>query len=105
MNRPKVASIAIDAFYDNFTCAALFRKLRIPGSPEEVIDPRPVRSFWADEFQQILAEAKGRLHVIARVALVGVIVSALRRGDPKGSATEGEDTESFIADWPSFIKP
>jgi hypothetical protein len=46
MNRPKVASIAIDAFYDNFTCAALFRKLRIPGSPEEVIDPRPVRSFW-----------------------------------------------------------
>jgi hypothetical protein len=105
MNRPRVASIAIDAFYDNFTCAALFRKLRIPGSPQEVIDPRPVRSFWVDEFQHILAEAKGRLHVITRVALVGVIVSALRRSDPKRSTTEGEDIESFMADLPSFIKP
>jgi hypothetical protein len=105
MNRPRVASIAIDAFYDNFTCAALFRKLRIPGSPEEIIDPRPVRTFWADEFHQILAEVKGSMHVIARVALVGVIVSALRRSDAQGSPTDGEGTESFMADWPSFIKP
>lgn len=105
MNRPRVAGIAIDAFYDSFTCSALFRRLRIPGSPEETIDPRPVRTFWSDEFRQILAEQVERLHVVTRVAMVGVMVSALRRSDPKGSSAGGEDIEGFLADLPTFIKP
>jgi hypothetical protein len=38
MKRPKVRNIAVDAFFDNFMCAALFGRLRIPGSPREIID-------------------------------------------------------------------
>jgi len=105
MNRPRVTSIAIDAFYDSFMCAALFKKLRIPGSPEEIVDPRPVRAFWSDEFRQILAEQVERLHVVTRVALVGVIISALRKSDPKAPTTEGEEVETFLANLPSYIKP
>ncbi len=99
MKRPKAASIAIDAFYDNFTCAALFRKLRIPGSPREIVDPRPAHTFWADEAQQILAGAIAKLHVLTR------LTSALRKGDFKKSTTEDKDVESFLAEWSLFIKP
>jgi len=105
MNRPKATSIAIDAFYDNFTCAALFRKLRIPGSPREIVDPRSVHIFWTDEFEQLLAEVKGRLHTIARVAMVGVIFSALRKNESQRSRAEAEDIESLVGGWSSYIKP
>src|SRR5271165_180429 len=81
MNRPRVASIATDAFYDNFTCAALFRKLRIPGSPEQIIDPRPAPTFWVDEAQQTLAGVMAKVRAIAVLATVGVIISAFRKGD------------------------
>jgi hypothetical protein len=105
MNRPRASSIAIDSFYDNFTCVALFRKLRIPGSPREVIDPRPARTFWVDESQQILAGALVKLRAIALLASVGTIISALRKADRKMPTTEGEDVESLLADWSSYIKP
>jgi len=49
MNRPKLGSIAVDAFYDNFTCGALFGKLRIPGSPRQAIDPRSLNEFVHSE--------------------------------------------------------
>jgi len=39
MKRPSVGRIAVDAFFDNFTFGALFGKLRIPGSPQVLIDP------------------------------------------------------------------
>jgi len=52
MKRPKVGSIAIDAFYDNFSCAALFGKLRIPGAPREIVDPRSLKEFSIDEIGQ-----------------------------------------------------
>jgi hypothetical protein len=99
MNRSRVAGIAIDAFYDSFTCAALFRKLRIPGSPREVVDPRPARTFWADESQQILANAMAMLKAIHR------LIPGLGKGDSKKPTTEGEDIETFLAGWTSYIKP
>ena len=99
MNRPRASSIGIDAFYDNFTCAALFRKLRIPGSPKEIIDPRPARTFWVDESQQIIAGA------LIKVRAVVAILGALRKADRKTPATEFEDVESLLADWSSYIKP
>ena len=49
MKRQNAANVAVDAFYDNFTCVALFRKLRIPGSPKEIIDPRLAHTFWDDQ--------------------------------------------------------
>jgi hypothetical protein len=99
MNRPRVGTIAIDAFYDNFSCASLFRKLRIPGSPEEIVDPRSARTFWVDESQQILAGA------MVKVRAILAILSALRKGDRKEPAAKREDIESFLADWSSYIKP
>ncbi len=105
MNRPKAANIAIDAFYDNFTCAALFRKLRIPGSPAEIIDPRPVRMFWVDGLQQILSEVKKGMNMVALLATVGLVVSAIRNRDSKRPTAEVEDLESFLGDWASCLKP
>jgi hypothetical protein len=105
MNRRKVTSIAVDAFYDNFTCAALFRKLRIPGSPREIIDPRPVHTFWADEFSQILADAKRRLHLIAGFAMFGSILSIFSKGNVKRRSAKEEDLKNLLADWSSYIKP
>ena len=51
MNRPKPGSIAVDAFFDNFGFAALFGKLRIPGAPDMLVDPRTV-----DECLAVLIE-------------------------------------------------
>jgi hypothetical protein len=95
----------IDAFYDNFTCSALFRKLHIPGSPREIIDPRPARTFWVDESQQILAGVMTKMRAIYNLASAGAIISAFRKRDIKGPTTQGEDIESFLADWSSCIKP
>src|SRR5580658_4672997 len=105
MSRRKGLGIAIDAFYDNFTCAALFGKLRLPGSPEEIIDPRPVREFWVDELQQILSEVKKGLHKVVLVAMVGAVISALRKRDSKRSTAEYEDLESVLGNWASYFKP
>jgi hypothetical protein len=99
MKRPRGSSIGIDAFYDNFTCAALFRKLRISGAPREIIDPRSARTFWVDESQQILAGA------LIKMRAIGAILAALNRADRKTPATQGEDVESLFADWSSYIKP
>jgi hypothetical protein len=52
MKRRTLGSIAIDAFYDNFTCAALFKRLRIPGSPARLIDLRNFEEFRKDELSQ-----------------------------------------------------
>ena len=46
MNGPKGASIAVDAFFDNFTCAALFRKLRIPGESRRQVNPQMLDEIW-----------------------------------------------------------
>jgi hypothetical protein len=99
MNRPRVASIATDAFYDSVMCMGLFRKLRIPGSPEEIVDPRSARTFWVDESQQILAGA------MVKVRAIFAILSVLRKGDLKEPTTKREDIESFLADWSSYIRP
>jgi hypothetical protein len=61
--------------------------------------------FWVDEFQQILSQAKREMHIVARVAMVGVIISALRSRDSKRSKTEGEDMESHLGNLASYIKP
>lgn len=102
MNRRKVAGIAVDAFYDSFTCAALFGKLRIPGSPKQIIDPRPVHTFWADEFSQILADAKQKLHLIASFARIGAFVSIFYRWNVKGRIVKDEDLKRLLADWSSI---
>jgi hypothetical protein len=73
MSRPRVTSIAVDSFFDNFTCAALFGRLRIPGSPREIIDTRPVDIFWIDELRQIMADVK-RIVRLAQVAAISGIL-------------------------------
>jgi len=52
MKRPTLDSIALDAFFDNFTCAALFGRLRIPGAPTQIIDPRSFDEFRSEELPQ-----------------------------------------------------
>ena len=51
MNRPKSVGILADAFFDNFSCAAIFGRLRIPGSPRQIVDPRSLEQFSADEMR------------------------------------------------------
>jgi hypothetical protein len=77
VNRPKLGSIAADAFFDNFTCAALFGRLRIPGSPREIIDPRPVDIFWMDELQLIMADVKRIVRVARATALSGILFESI----------------------------
>jgi hypothetical protein len=45
MKRLSSAQIAVDAFFDNFSMAALFGKLRIPGAPRLAIDPRSLAEY------------------------------------------------------------
>jgi len=98
-NRRRVATIAIDAFYDNFTCAALFGKLRVPGSPQEVFDPRPAREFWHSERHKV------------RVEWFSSIADALGHtgtevGETvKSQATKGEYLESFLVDRSPYTRP
>lgn len=40
-------NIFLEAFLDGCTGAALFGRLRIPGSPQELIDSRTVEQFLA----------------------------------------------------------
>lgn len=100
MTRPRATSIVIDAFYDNFTCAALFRKIRIPGSPKEVVDPRSAHEFWADEFQHILGDLKTAFHMMTGVALVGAIF----KGFAERRTRKKEQLEAFLASWSSSSK-
>jgi hypothetical protein len=108
MNRPKPASIAVDAFYDNFTCAALFGKLRIPGSPPETVDTRPANVFWADLGLEVIAHVRGAFTEIQKIVLAGAIKTAfveiLKTKSKK--QTEGNDQrlESFMAEWSSYTK-
>jgi hypothetical protein len=103
MNRRNGASIAVDAFYDNFTCAALFRKVRIPGSPGYIIDPRSAHTFWADEFSQILAEVKRMMHLVGVLAMVGVVISFFSRGSVnRRIVKEEESLRTLLADWSSI---
>ena len=57
MNRATAGRIAVDAFFDSFSCAALFGKLRIPGAPREIVDLRTVEQFQLDERIQNMREA------------------------------------------------
>ncbi|MGA9070636.1 MAG: hypothetical protein WB424_10305 [Terracidiphilus sp.] len=65
MKRPKVSNIALDAFYDNFSCAALFGKLRIPGAPREIVDPRSLKEFSIDEIGQGVQDFKNEIERIS----------------------------------------
>jgi len=58
MNRPRPIDIAADAFFDNFSFAALFGRLRIPGSPREIVDHRSIEQFMADEVHFSQAEER-----------------------------------------------
>ena len=103
MKRQRAASIAVDAFYDNFTCAALFQKLRIPGSPGRIVDPRSVHTFWADEFSQILAEVKRMMHLVGGLAMVGVVISFFSNGTMNRRIVKEEQSlRTLLADWSSI---
>ncbi|MGA3370991.1 MAG: hypothetical protein ABSC48_04440 [Terracidiphilus sp.] len=99
MNRPKLGSIAADAFFDNFTCAALFGRLRIPGSPREIIDPRPVDIFWMDELQQIMADVKRFVRIAQLAAFSGIVFKSVSE-----SLIPKEVLESFQGNLSSSIK-
>ena len=49
MNRKRLGNIAADAFFDNFSFAGLFTRLRIPGAPREIVDPRSLAEYSRDE--------------------------------------------------------
>jgi hypothetical protein len=108
MSRPKPTSIAIDAFYDSFTCAALFKRLRIPGSPEEKVDIRPANVFWADMGLTVLAHVRDGLTEIQKIALADAIKTVfleILRSRSKRQASENDQSmESFMAEWSSCTK-
>lgn len=108
MNRPKPASIAADAFYDNFTCAALFRKLRIPGSPREKVDTRPANVFWADMGLEVIAHVRDMFTELQKIVLAGAIrtafVEILKTRLKKQTEENDQDLESFMAEWSSYKK-
>ena len=99
MKRQKVRNIAVDAFFDNFTCAALFGRLRIPGSPREIIDPRPVDIFWMDELQLIMADVKRIIRIARVAAFSGILFKSVSE-----SLITNEVLESFQGSWSSSIK-
>jgi hypothetical protein len=55
-------SIVLKAFFDGITGAALFGKLRIPGSPTQFIDSRTAEEYKAEladkHFQAVVREMK-----------------------------------------------
>lgn len=108
MNRPKPASIAVDAFYDNFTCAALFGKLRIPGSPRETVDIRPANVFWADLGLEVIAHVRDAFTELQKIVLAGAIKTAfveiLKTRSKKQTKGNDEALESFMAEWSSYTK-
>src|SRR5579863_5692746 len=108
MNRPKPASIAIDAFYDAFTCSSLFRKLRIPGSPRETVDPRPARVFWVDLGLDVIAHAREALTELQKNLVAGALkiafVEILRARSKRQSAESERDLETFLSEWSSCTK-
>ena len=110
MNRAKPASIALDAFYDNFSCAALFRKLRIPGSPRRKVDPRTASVFWADLGLEVISHARETLTELQKIVLAGALKSAftemLKTKSQRPHAENDErDLETLLSEWSSCTKP
>jgi hypothetical protein len=101
MNRPKLGSIAIDAFYDAFTCAALFGRLRIPGAPPELIDPRPLKKFAGDELQLSIQD------FIKEIGRIEALVRGLRSvADPADNLISTETLQALLRSWSeSSLKP
>lgn len=96
MKRPKISSIAIDAFYDNFSCAALFGKLRIPGAPQELVDPRSLKEFSIDEIGQGIQDFKQEIERL----------SALVRAIPAHSLITKETLQNLLGNLSeSSLKP
>jgi hypothetical protein len=60
MNRATTGRNAIDAFFDNFSCAALFGKLHIPGAPREIVDLRTLKEFQRETSQEIAEKIQRR---------------------------------------------
>lgn len=99
MKKQNVGSIAVDAFFDNFTCAALFGRLRIPGSPREMIDPRPVNIFWVDQLELVLANSIKSIRAIKLIALRGILFKSISE-----SLIPKEVLENFQGSLPYSIK-
>ena len=56
----KLRDIVVDAFFDGFTGAGLFGRLRRPGAPTEYVDSRGIAELKASgEFDAILRRYKG----------------------------------------------
>jgi hypothetical protein len=77
MKRRGTQSIAMDAFFDNFTLAALFGKIRIPGSPAEPVDPRSLKEFSNDELLQSLQDFQVEIERIRVLLLAGSLSGSL----------------------------
>jgi hypothetical protein len=97
MKRPKIRSIATDAFFDNFSFAALFGKIRIPASPRSIMDPRSLREFASDELDL------GMKDMLEEVARIQAIVLAL---SIRGSLISKESLQGLLDQWSeSSLKP
>jgi hypothetical protein len=99
MKRRKVGSIAVDAFFDTFSCAALFGRLRIPGAPREIIDSRPADIFWMDELRQIMADVKRIVRLAQVAAISGILFESVSE-----SLITSKVLESFQSSLSSSIK-
>jgi hypothetical protein len=62
MSKSRFAQIAMDAFFDNFSFAALFGRLTIPRAPAKLVDPRTVDRYLAQTPVRIRVEL-GALHI------------------------------------------
>jgi hypothetical protein len=90
MKRQGVGSIATDAFFDNFTFAALFGKLHIPGSPSQIVDPRSLKDFSNDELLQSLQDFQVEMERIRVLVLAGSL---------SGSLITNEALQSLLRSW------
>ena len=101
MDRPKVGSIATDAFFDNFSFCALFGRLRIPGAPREIMDPRSLREFSADELQFGIEDIREEVEQIRAL----VLAEFLRGSSISNEALQGlPEPETRVYKGVTYVK-
>jgi hypothetical protein len=100
VNKSKLGTIAIDAFFDNFSFAALFGKLPIPRVPRLVVDPRSLDQFLADERAQSFRDIKGEIEALVASVIARVVI------DQADRLITGETLKTVLVNWSeTSLKP
>jgi hypothetical protein len=104
MKKRKLESIAADAFFDNFSLAVLFGRLRIPGAPKMAVDPRTLEQFLADERMQSKEDITREIDRIVAESMPGFTRQPI--GEQTDRLITGETLKSVLMDWSqSSLKP